>query len=121
MLTGYRIQLGAFAGSALSERAWKRLMERHEALRDRKPLIAAARAADGRAIYRLQVPGLDRAAARALCVEVVAGGDDCILVPPLLRLTGAPAPSRPPVVGGPAPSDADETRQEPDASAAVDF
>jgi hypothetical protein len=36
-------------------------------------------------------------------------------------VTGAPAPSRPPAVGGPAPSDADETRQESDASAAVDL
>jgi hypothetical protein len=81
---GVRVQLGAFTGgSAAAERAWRNLTARYPELSGRTPLIAAARAVDGRAIYRLQLAGLDRAAAEALCRRLAARSDPCVLVPAL--------------------------------------
>lgn len=82
---GYRVQLGAFftEGSATAERVWMQLQSRYEALRERHPIIAAARSADGRSIYRLQVGGLDRAAADSLCTSLAAQHDPCIVIAPL--------------------------------------
>jgi hypothetical protein len=83
----YRVQLGAFTeGSDAAERAWRALEARYPELKGRRPLIAPARAADGRAIYRLQVDGLERPAAESLCAELAARHDPCILVPPLVSV-----------------------------------
>jgi hypothetical protein len=87
---GYRVQLGAFAGSAAAERAWHDLVARHPELAGRTPVIAAAHAADGSTIQRLQVADFDRAGAEALCRTLVADRDPCVTVPPL----AAPAPAR---------------------------
>jgi cell division septation protein DedD len=84
---GFRVQLGAFAdGSASADRAWHALSARYPDLASRTPLIAAARAANGRSIYRLQLGGFDRASAEALCERLAAHHDACVLV--------APAPTR---------------------------
>lgn len=80
---GLRVQLGAFAdGSASAERAWHALSARYPDLASRTPLIAAARAANGRSIYRLQLTGFDRASAEALCERLAAHHDACVLVAP---------------------------------------
>jgi cell division septation protein DedD len=84
---GYRVQLGAFTGAAAAERAWHDLVARHPDLTGRTPVVAAARAADGRSIQRLQVAGLDRAGAEALCRTLVADRDPCVTVPPLAAET----------------------------------
>jgi SPOR domain len=84
---GFRVQLGAFAGAAAAEQAWHDLAARHPELAGHTPVIAAARAADGRSIQRLQVAGFDRAAAEALCRTLVADRDPCVTVPPLTAAT----------------------------------
>ncbi len=88
---GYRVQLGAYGSSARAERAWRSLQQRYPVLAPRTPLIAAARAADGSPVYRLQVTGLERPAAQALCASLGAHNDPCIVVP---RLATGPTPSR---------------------------
>ena len=82
---GYRVQLGAFfsEGSATAERVWTQLQSRYTVLRERHPIIAAARSADGRSIYRLQVGGLERDAAETLCASLAAEHDPCIVIAPL--------------------------------------
>jgi cell division septation protein DedD len=79
---GYRVQLGAFTSAAAAERAWHDLVARHPELAGRSPVIAAARAADGHTIQRLQVAGFDRVGAEALCRTLVADRDPCVTVPP---------------------------------------
>ena len=79
---GVRVQLGAFGnGSAAASAAWQALLARYPELREHEPIIAAARAADGRAIHRLQVAGFDRADATALCRKLTADRHPCVLVP----------------------------------------
>ena len=80
---GFRVQLGAFAGSVTAERAWHDLVARHRELAKRAPEIATGRTADGRSVERLQVAGFDRAGAEALCRALAAERDPCITVPPL--------------------------------------
>jgi hypothetical protein len=79
---GYRVQLGAYGTSARADHAWRELQQRYPQLAPRTPLIAAARAADGSSVYRLQVAGLERPAAQALCAGLAANHDPCIVVPP---------------------------------------
>ena len=86
---GFRVQLGAFAkGSAAASAAWQALIARYPELREREPVIAAARTADGHAIHRLQVGGYDRAGATALCQKLAADHNPCLVVAP------APAAAR---------------------------
>ena len=82
---GYRVQLGAFfsEGSATAERVWRQLQSRYPTLQGRHPIIAAARSADGRSIYRLQVGGLEREAAEAMCASLAEQHDPCIVIAPL--------------------------------------
>ncbi len=90
---GFRVQFGAFAkGSAAASAAWQALVARYPELRQHEPIIAAARAADGRAIHRLQAAGFDRAGATALCRKLTADRRPCLLVPP--RRAPTPASSR---------------------------
>jgi hypothetical protein len=85
---GVRVQLGAYGSSARADRAWRSLQERYPDFATRTPLIAAARAADGSSVYRLQIGGLEQPAAQALCRSLAANHDPCIVVPPM------PAPAR---------------------------
>jgi SPOR domain len=87
---GFRVQLGAFAGGAVAERAWRDLSARHPELAGRTPLISAARAGNGHPIHRLQLAGLDRPGAEALCATLAASKDPCIVVPPTPGLTSPP-------------------------------
>ena len=81
---GYRVQLGAFFthGSATAERVWHALQGRYPVLGHRSPIIAGARSADGRSIYRLQVAGLKREAANAVCSSLAERHDPCIVIAP---------------------------------------
>jgi hypothetical protein len=83
---GFRVQLGAFAtGSAAARAAWERLAASHPFLDGRHPLIAAALSRDGVQIHRLQVAGLTRESADALCAALSASGDACVIEPPAGR------------------------------------
>ncbi|HXQ31964.1 MAG TPA: SPOR domain-containing protein [Steroidobacteraceae bacterium] len=79
---GFRVQLGAFAQGSRAAVAWQRLVRRHPDLATRRPLIAAARTADGRQVHRLQLGGFDRESAETLCRALVATHEACIVVPP---------------------------------------
>jgi hypothetical protein len=80
--TAYRVQLGAFGTSGGAERTWAGLAARYAELAGRAPLITAARTADGHDVYRLQVAGLERASAEALCAALAARRDPCAVVAP---------------------------------------
>lgn len=84
---GVRIQLGAFGAKAGAESAWHRLTRRYPELASRTPLIAAAKAGDGRDIERLQVGGFSHESASAMCAALAAKHDACLVVP----ATGAAA------------------------------
>lgn len=84
---GVRIQLGAFGAKAGAEAAWHRLTTRYPELASRTPLIASAKAGDGRDIERLQVGGFSRESASAMCAALAAKHDACLVVP----ATGAAA------------------------------
>ena len=84
---GVRIQLGAFGTKSGAEGAWHRLAARYPELASRTPLIAAANAADGHAIERLQVGGFSKESAQAMCAALATHHDACFVMP----VTGASA------------------------------
>jgi len=86
----YRVQLGALRDRATAERVWGELVARYPGLAAQSPLIGTARTANGREVFRLQVAGLERAAAESLCATLAAGQDPCILIAP------PPAAAEPP-------------------------
>ena len=69
----------------LARAAWERLAASHPFLDGRHPLIAAALSRDGVQIHRLQVAGLTRESADALCAALSASGDACVIEPPAGR------------------------------------
>ena len=80
---GFRVQLGAFAGgSAAATEAWRRLSAGHPQLQTREPLLTPGNSADGRPLVRLQLGGLDREGAQALCHELAAKGSPCAVITP---------------------------------------
>jgi len=84
-----RVQLGAFGdGPEAAEHRWRDLTARYSQLAGRTPLITAIQTADGRTVHRLQLEGLDRAAAESLCAALGTHKDPCLVVP----LTPAPVP-----------------------------
>jgi SPOR domain len=94
----FRVQLGAFSGSAAAASGyWRRLLAKHSELSNFQPSIDAGSAADGRPVHRLQVVGLERDAAESLCRELTGWGSPCVVVAPkkegqkLTRSVKAPA------------------------------
>ncbi len=83
-VTGYRIQLASYRNAALAQKMWKKLQKAHAAILG--DLAAGAERADlgKRGVYfRLQAGAFEsEAKARAVCRQLRAKKQDCIIVPP---------------------------------------
>ena len=81
-LTGYAIQLGAFASESAANSQWKQLTARFSGdLRGLAPHLVAVSTADGR-LFRLQARVTDEAHARALCDALRKQAQPCVPVLP---------------------------------------
>lgn len=73
----WRIQLGALGSQAKAEEHWRTLVRKVPSLAGR-PHVAV----EAGPVWRLQMTGLDRAAAQSQCQEIKAKGGDCIVLAP---------------------------------------
>ena len=75
-----RVQLGAFSSVDKAEAEWTRARARFTPLQALEPRITPADTRVGR-LFRLQAALPDAAAAKALCDELKAAGQACLVVP----------------------------------------
>jgi cell division protein FtsN len=80
---GYAVQLGAFkSGEDAANKRWAELSHHHpNLLRGLSPHIEPRRAAAGN-LYRLQVTNLSRKRARAICRDLRAHSQSCVVLRP---------------------------------------
>ena len=79
----YGVQLGAFSGGAkAADRHWAKLTKKYPAgLQGLTPIVHKTKSSKGN-VYRLQVTGLSRANAMAICKQLKAKGDSCAVISP---------------------------------------
>jgi cell division septation protein DedD len=77
---GARVQLGAFSSVDKAEAEWTRARARFTTLQALEPRITPAETRAGR-LFRLQAALPDADAAKALCDELKAAGQACLVVP----------------------------------------
>ena len=77
---GTRVQLGAFSSVDKAEAEWTRARGRFAPLQSLEPRITPAQTRAGR-LFRLQAAVPDADAAKALCEQLKAAGQACLVVP----------------------------------------
>jgi cell division septation protein DedD len=79
--TGVQIQLGSFPNAALAASAWSKIKSSNqELLADHSPAFAQAEIPGKGTWFRLRVGGFaDKAAAKAVCEQLQASGQACII------------------------------------------